>query len=404
MASKRGPKDWKRYGLQTRAIRTGAHRTAEGEHSEPIFATSSYVFESAEQAFARFSGKESGNIYSRTSNPSVRVFEERLAALEGGERCLATASGMSAILALCMGLLKAGDRVVASGSLFGPTMALFQNILARFGLHFTFVPLTDLAAWETAAAPAGTKLLFLETPSNPLTEVGNLRALADIAHRQGAVLAVDNSFCSPALQTPLALGADIVVHSATKYIDGQGRCLGGALVGSEALLGGDVYNVVRTAGPTLSPFNAWVFAKGMETLGLRMRAHSDAALELAQWLEDQPGVQAVYYPFLPSHPQYGLAREQQSGGGGVLSFEVAGGRDAAWRVINSVELMSVTANLGDVKTTITHPATTTHVRIKPEERAAAGVTDGLIRVSVGLEAIADLKQDLAGALAAAATA
>ena len=383
---------------QTLALRGGVHTTAEGEHSEPIFATSSYLFESAEQAFARFSGAEAGNIYSRTSNPTVRVFEERLAALEGGERCLATASGMAAILSVCMGLLRAGDRVVASQSLFGPTIALFQNILVRFGITFVLVPLVDTAAWAEAAK--GAKLLFLETPSNPLTEVGEIRALAQIAHDVGALLAVDNSFCSPALQRPLALGADLVIHSATKYIDGQGRCLGGAIVGADHLLGGDLFQFVRTAGPTLSPFNAWVFAKGIETLALRMRAHSAAALALGEWLEQQGSVQKVYYPFLPTHPQHAVARAQQSGGGGVLAFEVAGGKDAAWRLINATRLVSITANLGDAKTTITHPATTTHARISPAERARSGVVDGLIRLSVGLEDLEDLKEDLEQALKA----
>ncbi len=384
--------DWKAYGPQTRAVRAGERRTLEGEHSEPIFATSSYVFESAEQAFARFTGKEHGNTYSRSGNPTVRVFEERLAALEGAERCIATASGMAAILALCMGVLKAGDRVVASKSLFGPTMTLFQNILTRFGLDFTFVPLTDLSAWELAAK--GARLLFLETPTNPLIEVGDLKSLAQIAHTHGALLAVDNSFCSPALQTPLRHGADIIVHSATKYIDGQGRCLGGALVGSEALLGGDVYHFVRTAGPVLSPFNAWVFLKGLETLHLRMQAHSATALRLAEWLERQPGVRRVYYPSLPSHPQHVLAGRQQSGGGGMLAFELDGGRDQAWRFVNALKLLSRTANLGDAKTTITHPATTTHARISPEARKDAGVSEGLLRVSVGLEDLEDLKRDL----------
>ncbi|HET9122535.1 MAG TPA: O-succinylhomoserine sulfhydrylase, partial [Acidiferrobacteraceae bacterium] len=333
------------WRAQTIAVRTGTHTTPEGEHSEPIFATSSYLFDSAEQAYARFSGTEPGNIYSRTSNPTVRVFEERLAALEGAERCLATGSGMAAILSVCMGLLRAGDRVVASQSLFGPTIALFQNILTRFGIQFTLVPLADTNAWQQAAR--GARLLFLETPSNPLTEIGDIAALAEIAHGQGALLAVDNSFCSPILQRPLDLGADLVVHSATKYIDGQGRCLGGGIAGSEQLLKGDLFQFVRTAGPILSPFNAWVFAKGLETLPLRMQAHSAAALALAQWLEQQRRVQRVYYPFLPSHPQYALARAQQSGGGGVLSFEVQGGQEAAWRLINATRLVSITANLGD---------------------------------------------------------
>ncbi|MHB1950764.1 MAG: O-succinylhomoserine sulfhydrylase [Acidiferrobacteraceae bacterium] len=390
--------DWKTYGPATRAVRAGDRHTPEGEHSEPIFMTSSYVFDSAEQAFARFTGKEHGNTYSRSGNPTVRIFEERLASLEGAQRCIATASGMSAILALCLGTLRAGDRVVASKSLFGPTVTLFQNILTRFGIGFSFVPLTDLAAWR-AAAP-GAKLLFLETPTNPLIEVGDLAALAEIAHAHHALLAVDNSFCSPVLQTPLSLGADIVVHSATKYIDGQGRCLGGAVLGSEALIGGDLYHFVRTAGPVMSPFNAWVFLKGLETLSLRMQAHSASALALAEWLERQQGVRRVYHPYLASHPQHALAKRQQSGGGGMLAFELDGGRDQAWRFVNALRLISRTANLGDAKTTITHPATTTHARISDEARREAGITEGLLRVSVGLEDLKDLKHDLARGFAA----
>lgn len=385
--------DWTPFGFQTRAVRAGQTRTAEGEQSEPIFATSSYVYESARQAALRFTGEEPGNIYSRFTNPTVRMFEERLASLEGGERCIATASGMAAILTLCMGLLKAGDHVVVSRSVFGPSIVLFQNILSRFGLKFSFVPLADVDAWA-AAMRENTKLFFMETPSNPLSELGDIAALAELAHRHGAWLAVDNAFCTPALQRPLALGADLVVHSATKFIDGQGRALGGAIVGSEKLVGGDIYGFMRTAGPCMSPFNAWIFLKGLETLGLRMRAHSDNALALAQWLEQQPAVTRVHYPWLPSHPQHALARKQQSAGGGVLSFEVKGGREAAWRAIDATRVLSITANLGDAKSTITHPATTTHGRISAEARAAAGIEDGLIRVAVGLEDVADLQADL----------
>ncbi len=391
--TKRGKKDWKRYGLQTRAVRAGQVRTGEMEQSEPIFTTSSYVYDSARQAALRFTGEEPGNIYSRFTNPTVRTFEERLAALEEGERCVATATGMAAILTTCMALLKAGDHVVASRSLFGPTIVLFQNILAKFGLRFTFVSLSDPKAWEAAMCDE-TRMLFMETPSNPLNELGDIAALAAIAHQRRAYLVVDNCFLTPALQQPLALGADLVIHSATKYIDGQGRAMGGAIVGSEALVGGDIFGFLRTAGPSMSPFNAWIFLKGLETLGLRMRAHSESALAIAQWLERQPGVARVHYTGLPSHPQYALAQRQQKAGGGVLSFELAGGKDAAWAFIDATELVSITANLGDTKTTITHPATTTHGRISAEARAAAGISDGLIRLAVGLEEVDDLKRDL----------
>ncbi len=392
-------KDKKPRQRETEAIRVGHHRTAEGEHSEPLFLTSSYVFASAEQAAERFAGRERGNIYSRNGNPTLRIFEERLAALEGGERALATASGMSAILAVCMGLLRSGDHIVASQSLFGPTVALLQ-MLARFGITTTFVALDDVDAWR-GACNEHTRLFFLETPSNPLGVLGDIVALADIAHAAGARLAVDNSFCTPVLQRPLALGADLVIHSATKYIDGQGRGLGGAVVGSEALITGDIFLFVRTAGPVMSPFNAWIFLKGLETLPLRMEAHSARALALSVWLRDQPQVEEVFYSYLPSHPQYALARAQQSAGGGVLAFRVRGGQKEAFALINASRLMSITANLGDTKTTITHPATTTHGRLSAEARAAAGVGDGLVRISVGLEGLDDLKADLEGGLAAA---
>jgi len=381
------------YALDTLAVRAGQQRTAEGEQGEPIFTTSSYVYQSAAQAAARFSGEEPGNIYSRFTNPTVRTFEQRLAAMEGGERCVATASGMGAILATCLGLLKAGDHIVSSRAIFGSTVMLFNNYLAKFGVDVTYVSLTDLQQWRDAIRPQ-TRLLFLETPSNPLTEVADIRALAGIAHESGCLLAVDNCFCSPALQRPLSLGADIVIHSATKYIDGQGRCIGGAVVGNEEQVGKEVYGVIRTAGPSMSPFNAWVFLKGLETLGLRMKAHSASALHLAQWLEQQSCVKRVYYPGLVSHPQHDLASEQQSGYGGVLSFEVAGGKEAAWKVIDNTRLLSITANLGDTKSTITHPATTTHGRLTPEARAEAGITDELVRIAVGLEDIEDIKRDL----------
>jgi len=389
--------DFENWGFDTRAVRVGHRRTSEGEHSEPIYPTSSYVFANAAQAAARFGGTEPGNIYSRFTNPTVRAFEERLAALEGGERCVAFASGMSAILATGMSLLKAGDHVVASKAIFGTTTILFQNYLGRFGVETTFVPLTDYGAWEKAIRP-NTRLLFLETPSNPLTEVADIPRLAAIARKAGALLAVDNCFCTPAQQLPLKLGADLVIHSATKYLDGQGRCVGGAVVGDAERVGKDVFGFLRTCGPTLSPFNAWVFLKGLETLGLRMKAHSANALVLAQWLEQQSSVQRVYFPGLVSHPQHELAKRQQSGFGGIVSFELKGGKDAAWKLIDSTRLISITANLGDTKTTITHPATTTHGRLTPEQRAEAGISDGLIRVSVGLEDVEDLKQDLARGL------
>jgi O-succinylhomoserine sulfhydrylase len=384
------------YGFDTLAVRAGQSRTGEGEQSEPIFATSSFVFASAAEAAARFAGQAPGNIYSRFTNPTVRTFEQRLAALEGGERCVATSSGMAAILATCMALLKTGDHIVASRSLFGTTVVLFSHYLRRFGIETTFVPLTDLAAWGQALRP-NTRLLFLETPSNPLIEVADIGSLAELAHAHGAWLAVDNCLCTPALQQPLKLGADLVIHSATKYLDGQGRCMGGAVVGAEPLMA-EVFGFLRTAGPTLSPFNAWVFLKGLETLRLRMQAHSAYALELARWLSTQPRVRHVFYPGLESHPQHLLASRQQSAFGGLLAFELEGGREVTWTVIDATRLMSITANLGDTKTTITHPATTTHGRLTPAEREAAGISEGLIRVAVGLEDIEDLKADLARGL------
>jgi O-succinylhomoserine sulfhydrylase len=355
------------------------------------------VYDSAAQAAARFSGEEPGNIYSRFTNPTVRTFEKRLAALEGGERCVATASGMAAILTTCLGLLKAGDHIVSSRAIFGSTVVLFNTILGRFGVETSYVPLTDLSAWEAAIRPE-TRLLFLETPSNPVTEVADIQALADLAHAHDCLLVVDNCFCTPALQRPLQFGADIIVHSATKYLDGQGRCIGGAIIGSEQLVGGDIYGVVRTAGPSMSPFNAWVFQKGLETLSIRMEAHSHHALALAEWLEVQPAVTRVNYPGLKSHPQHDLAARQQSAFGGVLSFEVKGGQAAAWQVIDNTRLLSITANLGDTKSTITHPATTTHGRVDPEVRIAAGISDGLVRIAVGLETLEDIQADLARGL------
>ncbi len=385
--------DSENYGLGTRGIRAGQVRTAEGEQSEPVFTTSSFVFDSAAQAAARFSGAEPGNVYSRFTNPTVRTFEERLAALEGGERAVATASGMAAILATCSALLECGGHIVASNGIFGSTALLFNNYLSRFGMKTDFVPLTDLSAWEAAIRPE-TRMLFLETPSNPLAEVADIAALAELAHDRGCLLVVDNTVCTPALQRPLSLGADVVVLSATKYLDGQGRCVGGAVVGSGALVGEKVYGFMRTAGPCLSPFNAWVFLKGLETLQVRMQAHSHNALRVASWLETRPGVERVYYSGLESHPQHALARRQQGGFGGLLAFELAGGREQAWRFIDGVRFISITANLGDAKTMITHPATTTHGRLTPEARAAAGIRDGLVRIAVGLENVEDIIADL----------
>lgn len=385
------------WGLATRAIRAGHNRTAEGEHSEPIFTTSSFVFRSAAEAAARFGGDEPGNIYSRFTNPTVACFEQRLAALEGGDACVATASGMSAILSTCMALLQTGDHIVSSRSIFGATNALFNKYLARMGITTSYVQLNDLSAWEEAIGPK-TRLLYAETPSNPLTELGDIAALADLAHAHGLLLVVDNCFCTPALQQPLALGADIVIHSATKYLDGQGRCVGGAVVGDAKRVGEDVFGFLRTAGPTMSPFNAWVFLKGLETLKLRMQAHSDNALMLARWLEQREAVERIYYPGLPSHPQHDLAQRQQKAAGGMLSFVVKGGREQAWRLIDATRMISITANLGDTKTTITHPASTTHGRLTDEERRAAGIEEGLLRIAVGLEDIEDIQRDLATGL------
>ena len=390
--------NWDQYSVETQGIRAGQQRTAEGEHSDPIFATSSYVFDSAAEAAARFSGKSPGNIYSRFTNPTVRTFEQRLAAMEGGERCIALASGMAAISALCFGLLKAGDHVVCSRGVFGNTTLLLKNFLGKFSVETTFVDLTDLDQWAAAIRP-NSRFLFLETPSNPLTQIADIKALADLAHANDTLLVVDNVFCTPVLQKPLTLGADLVVHSATKYIDGQGRCIGGAIVGTDDLLENEIYPFLRTGGPSMSPFNAWVFLSGLETLAVRMAAHCKNAITLANWLESRPEVARVYYPGLPSHPQHALANQQQSGSGGVLSFELNGGTEVAWRLIDATRMLSITANLGDVKSTITHPATTTHGRLTPEERSAAGISDGLVRISVGLESPDDIINDLARGLA-----
>jgi O-succinylhomoserine sulfhydrylase len=393
--------DPKGLGLKTLAVRAGQEYTHEQEHSEPLFLSSSFVFRNAAEAAARFKGDAPGNIYSRFTNPTVRTFEERLAAMEGGERCIATSSGMSAILVTCMGLLRAGDHIVSSNAIFGTTVGLFGQVLPRFGVTTTFVPQTDYGAWEKAITKE-TKLMFLETPSNPLTEIADIARLAELAEKRGVLLVVDNCFCSPALQKPFELGAHLVIHSATKYLDGQGRCVGGAVIGKKKLLEENLFPILRTTGPSMSPFNAWVFLKGLQTLDLRMRAHSENALQLANWLEGQKRVKRVFYPGLASHPDHALAKRQQSGFGGIVAFEIDGGREAAFRVIDGMELFSITANLGDAKSTITHPATTTHHRLSPEQRAGAGIGDGLIRLSVGLVDWEDLRDDLDQALRSAA--
>ena len=389
----------KSYELATKGVRAGTARTEFQEHSEALFLTSSFVFKNAKQAAARFAGEDEGMVYTRYTNPTVSMFQDRLAALEGAESCVGTASGMAAILATALTHLKSGDHVVCSNAVFGATIQLFNSILARFGIETSYVSPTKVEEWQRATR-RNTRLFFLETPSNPLTEVSDIAALSGIAKRAGALLAVDNVFCTPALQRPLELGADLVIHSATKYLDGQGRVIAGAVAGPKKLVGDPLTVFLRTAGPTLSPFNAWVVLKGLETLELRMLAQSAAALELATWLERDPRVTRVHYPGLKSHPQHELAKRQQRAAGSVLSFEVKGGRAAAWRVIDSTRLVSVTANLGDVKTTIIHPASTTHGRISPEARAAAGITEGLIRLAVGLESVADIQGDLLSGLEA----
>lgn len=386
------------YAFDTLAVRAGQRRTGEGEHSDPIYLTSSYVFSSAREAAARFNGDEEGNIYSRFTNPTVQAFERRIAAMEGAERAVATSSGMAAIMSLGIALLQQGDHVVCSRSVFGSTVSLFNKYLTRAGIETSFVDPTDLDDWRAAIKP-NTKMLFMETPSNPLAELTDIAAVSKIAHEHDALLAVDNCFCTPALQQPLKLGADIVIHSATKYLDGQGRCVGGVVVGSDKLME-EIFGYVRTCGACLSPFNAWNFLKGLETLKLRMTAQSQAAMQLAQWLEQQKGIDKVYYAGLESHPQHALALKQQSGFGGVLSFEVSGDKETAFDFIDATEMLSITGNLGDVKTTITHPGTTTHGRMSPEERADAGIKDNLIRVSVGLEDMDDIKADLLRGLAA----
>jgi len=385
------------FDIETLAVRAGYQQTAEQENSEAIFPTSSFRYKSAAQAAARFSGEEPGNVYSRFTNPTVRAFENRLALMEGGESCVGTASGMSAILSTFMGLCQSGDHIVSSQSIFGTTKVLFTKYLAKFGVDVTFVSQTDVSEWQTAIQE-NTKAFFLETPSNPLTEVADLQALSTLAKANECLLIVDNCFCTPVLQRPLEQGADIVIHSATKFIDGQGRGIGGAVVGSAELIEEPVRGFMRTAGPTMSAFNAWIFLKGLETLPVRMRAHCENAKELALWLTEHPAVENVFYPGLESHPQFELANKQQSSGGGLVSFKVKGTKEDAWKVIDSTQMLSITANLGDVKTSITHPATTTHSRVEPEARIKSGITDNLIRISVGLESIEDIKKDLARGL------
>ncbi|WP_032024390.1 O-succinylhomoserine sulfhydrylase [Acinetobacter baumannii] len=384
------------YQLDTLAIRTGHTRSFEGEHGEPIFLTSSFVYENAAEAAAKFSGQVQGNIYSRFTNPTVSMFEKRLAALDGAERAVATSSGMGAILSIAMAYLKAGDHVICSRAVFGSIVALFEKYIAKFGVDITFVDLSDLNAWKNAVRPE-TKLLFVESPSNPLAEIADIQALADIAHANGALLAVDNSFCTPVLQQPLKLGADLVIYSATKYLDGQGRALGGAVVGNHQLLE-EVFSVVRTLGPSMSPFNAWIFLKGLETLRLRMKAHCENAQKLAEWLSTHEKVEKVYYGGLPTHEGHELAAKKQKGFGGVVSFVVKGEREGAWKVIDNTKFISITGNLGDVKSTITHPATTTHGKLSVEAKEAAGIQEGLIRVSVGLEDINDIIGDISRGL------
>ena len=388
-------KDSKEYRPATRAVRTGQLRGQEGEHSEPIYTTSSFVFDSAEQAAARFSYQEDGNVYSRFTNPTVRVFEERLAALEGAEACVGTASGMSAMLAVCMTALQAGDHVVSARSIFGASQILLSGLMAKFGVETSFVEMTDLDAWRNAIRP-NTKMVFFETPTNPLMEVGDIAAISELAHQHNPDIkvVVDNCFCTPVLQQPLSLGADVVLHSATKFIDGQGRCVGGAIVGDKDFVGEQVLAYMRTAGPSMSPFNAWTFAKGLETLNLRVNQACENAALLAEFLSESGKVQKVHYPGLPDHPQFELAKSQQSKPGAVVSFEVAGGREAAWKLISATEMLSITANLGDTRTTITHPYTTTHARWSDEDKAAAGITEGLIRVAVGLEDVQDIIEDI----------
>lgn len=386
------------WGMATRGVRSGEQRSPADEHSPPIHMTSSFVFESAEACAARFAGDNPGNIYSRFHNPTVDAFCRRLAAMEGGESCVATASGMSSILATCLATLETGDHIVAAYTLFGSTIGLFNNYLSKLGIGISYVAPDDIEAWQQALTPE-TRMLFVETPANPLTQIVDIGALRDVADASDALLVVDNCFCTPALQRPLELGAHVVVHSATKYLDGQGRALGGAVVGDADIVGSRVFQCLRTCGPTMSPFNAWIFHKALETLEVRMRAHCDSAARLAQWLEAQPGVERVHYPGLTSHPQHELAASQQPGGfGGIVALRVAGGREGAFKLINSTRMISITGNLGDTRTTIVHPASTTHARISQEDRDRAGIGEGLVRISVGLENLEDIQADLTNGL------
>lgn len=382
----------KLFKQDTNAIRGGYQPTHENEHSEALFLTSSYVFESAEVAAQSFSNEIEGNVYSRYTNPTVRSFEQRLALMEEAEQAVATSSGMAASLAVIIALLKTGDHIICSRDVFGSTRVMMDKYITKFGVEVTYVSLTDLGAWQSAVQP-NTKMFFCETPSNPLSEIADLEALSKLSKEAQARLVVDNCFCTPVLQKPLQWGADIVVHSATKYIDGQGRALGGAVVGSAELMD-EVRSFLRAAGPTMSPFNAWIFLKGLETLSLRMKAHSANANALAVWLSQHPKVSKVFFAGLPDHPGHSLAKKQQTDFGAVVSFVVEGGREAAWKVIDAIQLLSLTANLGDAKTTIVHPATTTHGRLSDESLADAGIEQGLIRIAVGLEDLADIKDDL----------
>lgn len=381
----------------TLAVRAGGVRSDFREHSEMLAITTSFVYKSAAEAARRFANEEPGNIYSRFTNPTVTMFQDRLAALEGAQACVATATGMAAVATTALGLLKSGDHIIAARGVFGTVVPLFDQILARLGISTTWVDLPDLGQWKKALRPA-TRLLFVETPSNPVCEVADIAGLAEISRKAGAILAVDNCMCTPVLQRPIGLGADLVIHSATKYIDGQGRVLAGAIAGRADLVSGPIFGFVRTAGPAISPFNAWVCLKGLETLPIRMRAQSANALAIARWLEAHPAVERVHYPGLESHPQHALAMRQQSSGGALLSFVVKGGREAAWRVIDAVRTISITANFGDVKSTVCHPATTTHGRIPAAEREKAGIVEGLLRLGVGLEDPSDVMADLARGL------
>ena len=380
------------FSDDTLAIRAGHTRSDFREHSEAIYTSSSFVFDNAQQAAACFSGDGEGYIYSRFSNPTVDGFERRLAAMEGGEACIATSSGMSAIMTTVLSLLSQGDHIVAARSMFGSTVTLFEKVLPRFGITCSWVDVTDVQSWR-AAVTTQTRMMFLETPTNPLTEIADIKALSAIAREHDISLVVDNCFCTPVLQKPLLLGADYVVHSATKYLDGQGRCVGGAIVGPEDSIKGEFLATMRSAGPSMSPFNAWVFTKGLETLGLRMQRHCDNAIQLAAWLVDQPWTKHVYFPGLQSHPQHELAQHQQNGFGGIVSFDMAD-KEAAWRLIDKTRMLSITANLGDARTTITHPASTTHGRVSQDARDRAGIGDGLVRIAVGLEHIDDIIADL----------